>query len=111
MAARPELINLFINHQVQNTMLRTRQILQMLSNGIPQKQIYAEVHCSKRLVSALKKKVEPLVNDKSDGTIQAKSPLIKNDKERFGTERYHLSEMENPTTLISGTITPKRTVP
>lgn len=39
-------------------MLRTRQILQMLSNGVPQKQICADVHCSKRLVSALKKKVE-----------------------------------------------------
>lgn len=39
-------------------MLRTRQILQMLSNGVPQKQICADVHCSKRLVSAIKKKVE-----------------------------------------------------
>ena len=36
---------------------------------------------------------------------------MKNDKERFGTERYHLSEMKNPTTLISGTTKVKWAVP
>ena len=36
---------------------------------------------------------------------------MKNDKQRCGTRRYHQSEMKNPTTLISGTVTPKWTVP
>ena len=36
---------------------------------------------------------------------------MKNDKQRCGTRRYHQSEMKNPTTLISGTVTPKWAVP
>ena len=36
---------------------------------------------------------------------------MKNDKQRCGTRRYHQSEMKNPTTIISGTVTPKWTVP
>ena len=37
-------------------MLRTKQILQLLSDGVAQNRICSEVHCSKRLVSAIKKK-------------------------------------------------------
>ena len=36
-------------------MLRTKQILQLLSDGVAQNRICSEVHCSKRLVSAIKK--------------------------------------------------------
>ena len=37
-------------------MLRTKQILQLLSDGLSQNKICAEVKCSKRLVSAVKKR-------------------------------------------------------
>ncbi|TWV11310.1 hypothetical protein FQ707_10915 [Bacteroidaceae bacterium HV4-6-C5C] len=36
-------------------MLRLRQILQMLANGIPQVEICGLVHCSKRTVSGYRK--------------------------------------------------------
>lgn len=37
-------------------MLKTKTILQMLRNGVPQSKICQEVHCSKRMVSFVKKK-------------------------------------------------------
>ena len=39
-------------------MLRTKQILQLLGDGLSQNKICAEVKCSKRLVSAVKKKAD-----------------------------------------------------
>ena len=39
-------------------MQRIRQILQLLGDGLSQNKICAEVRCSKRLVSAVKKKVD-----------------------------------------------------
>lgn len=39
-------------------MLRTKQILMLLSKGTSQSAICTEVHCSKRLVSAVKKQAE-----------------------------------------------------
>ena len=39
-------------------MLRTKQILQLLSGGLSQNKICAEVRCSKRLVSAVKKRAD-----------------------------------------------------
>lgn len=49
----PEFINP-IFHQIVRIMLRTKQILQLLAGGMSQNKICAEVHCSKRMVSAIK---------------------------------------------------------
>lgn len=50
-------------------MLRIKQILQLLDDGVPQRIICAEVKCSKRLVSAVKKKVD--ASSKSIGSLLA----------------------------------------
>ena len=39
-------------------MLRIKQILQLLGDGLSQNKISAEVKCSKRLVSAVKKRAD-----------------------------------------------------
>ena len=39
-------------------MLRTKQILQLLGDGLSQNKICAEVRCSKRLVSSVKKRAD-----------------------------------------------------
>ena len=43
-------------------MLRIKQILQLLDDGMSQRKICAEVKCSKRLVSAVKKKADEITH-------------------------------------------------
>lgn len=56
-------------------MLRTRQILQMLDAGTPQRAICAEVHCSRRMVSAVKKRADETGRGNGELSVLADAEL------------------------------------